>query len=103
MLQRRKVFDWNKAAQIINERGLTEASAGLCGDYGNTEGVILHERKPYMDDYTYLASTWAVPMLLIYSDKEPVVEEEIPCFIYSDETEWDAHTKWPKTALDLLL
>ena len=33
------VFDWNKAAQIIKERGATNASAGLSGDWEYTGGT----------------------------------------------------------------
>jgi len=99
-----KVFDWDKAARIIKERGLTEASAGLYGDYHNTEGQILADGKPYYDDYTYLASVWAVPMLLIYnydSDDQSYLEE-IPCYLSSENTDWDANTKWPQSAIDIL-
>ena len=67
-------------------------------------GEILVEGKPYDDDYTYLASRWAVPMLLIYNyDSDDYSDpEEIPCYLYSNETDWDAHTKWPQSAIDIL-
>lgn len=39
------VFDWDKAAQIIKERGATEASAGLESDWEWTGGDILPGRK----------------------------------------------------------
>ena len=31
------VFDWDKAARIIKQRGATSASAGLSGDWGTTQ------------------------------------------------------------------
>lgn len=96
-----KVFDWNKAAEIIKERNVRVASAGLQGDLEYTEGVILEDGIPVMDDYTYLASTWATPVLIIYHN-DLAEYEEIPCFIYGDKTEWDADTKWPQSALDIL-
>ena len=95
-----RVFDWNKAAEIIKNRGLENASAGLQGDYGNTKGIIFQNSKPCMDDYTYLASAWAVPMLLIPNDDG--TEEEIPCYIMANETDWNGITKWPQSALDIL-
>ena len=52
--------------------------------------------KPVMDDYTFLASTWAVPELDIDGD---IVE----CFRMEHEVPgWGSDTKWPKSALDIL-
>ena len=49
-----------------------------------------------MDDYTYLASTWAVPELDMDGD---IVE----CFRMGHEVPgWNSKTKWPKSALDIL-
>lgn len=57
------VFDWDKAARLIRERKPRCASAGLRSDWEYTGGTIYENGKPVMDDYTYLASTWAVPEL----------------------------------------
>ena len=64
------VFDWDKAAKLIKESGAKEASAGLAGDWEWTGGNILLNGKPYMDSYTYLASTWAEPELCLGEDGE---------------------------------
>lgn len=98
-----KVFDWDKAAQIIKEQGITEAHAGLSEDFGNTGGMILEDGKPIIDGYTYLASTWATPVLVIFNlDDLDDGLMEIPCYIMQSQTEWDAYTKWPQSALDIL-
>jgi hypothetical protein len=91
------VFDWDKAARIIKERGATSASAGLSGDWGYTGGEIFSDGKPNTEDYTYLASTWAVPELDIDGDI-------IDCFIMEGEVpeEWGKdfpEIKWPESAL----
>lgn len=89
------VFDWDKAAQIISERGAKEAHAGLKGDWKLTGGCILRDGRPVRDSYTYLSSTWATPALRIGSD-------EIECFRMKKDCEWDHGTKWPKSALSIL-
>ena len=90
------VFDWDKAARLIGERKPECASAGLRDDWEYTGGTIYEDGKPVMDDYTYLASTWAVPELDMNGD---IVE----CFRMKHEVPgWGAETKWPKSALDIL-
>ena len=90
------VFDWDKAAQLIREKRPQSASAGLAGDWEYTGGTIYEDGKPYMDSYTYLASTWATPEL-------EMDEEVVPCYRMENETpDWDAHTKWPESALAIL-
>ena len=94
------VFDWNKAARVIKERGATSASAGLSGDWGNTGGEILTDGKPNTTDYTYLASTWATPELNIDG-------ETIDCFIMEDDVPADwgdtfSDIKWPLSAIEIL-
>jgi len=92
------VFDWDKAAQIIKEKGVDSASAGLSGDWEYTGGEILIEGKPISKDdtYVYLASTWATPELKIDC-------EIIDCFKMQSETDgWDADTFWPESALKIL-
>ena len=90
-----KVFDWDKAARIIKERGLCDADAGLYEDWEWTGGTILENGDPVYDEYLYLASTWATPTLR-------TDDEDIPCFVMEHETEWDAKTRWPASALKIL-
>jgi len=92
------VFDWEKAARIIKERGAKEASAGLRGDWNWTGGDIMKNGKPVPreDTYTYLASTWAVPELEIDG-------ELIPCYKMQSKTpKWDSSTYWPDEAIKIL-
>lgn len=91
-----KVFDWDKAARILVERKPDVAFAGLKDDFEYTGGIIWLGGKPYTHDYTYLASTWAKPLLVL-------VDEEIECWCYeSDVPEWSAETKWPKSAMEIV-
>ena len=95
-----KVFDWDKAARLIKERKPKIAEAGLEGDWEYTGGVIYRNGKPVTDNdigdsYTYLASTWATPILEL--DGDPV-----ECYVMDDKRGWDEHTKWPKSALEIL-
>jgi hypothetical protein len=93
------VFDWDKAATLIKEKGVKEASAGLCGDWEWTGGPILADGKPVPreDTYTYLASTWATPELELDG------EDLIDCYKMQSETDdWDEDTYWPESALKIL-
>ena len=91
------VFDWTKAAQIIKERQPETAVAGLEDDYEYTAGVIWAYGRIVDDDYTYLASTWATPTIILNGD------EEIPCFRMESETPgWDSDTKWPDEARKII-
>lgn len=90
------VFDWDKAAQILVDRKPERALAGLTNDFEWTGGIIWKDGKPFTDDYTYLASTWAEPLLVID-------DEEIECWRYESEVpEWSAETKWPKSAINIV-
>jgi hypothetical protein len=89
------VFDWDKAARLIRERGAKDASAGLAGDWGYTGGTILADGEP-SEDYTYLASTWARPELEIDG-------EIVDCFrMESEAPSWDSGTRWPESAIKIL-
>lgn len=90
-----KVFDWDKAATILKEKNPEVAMAGLEGDFEWTGGCIWKDGKPVLDDYTYLASRWATPILI-------VDEEEIPCYLPKGSCEWTADTKWPESALKII-
>lgn len=89
------VFDWDKAARRIKESNCRNASAGLRLDWEYTGGEIYVNGEPTSKPYTYLASTWAIPEL----ELDGTLEE---CYIMESETEWDSHTKWPQSALDIL-
>jgi hypothetical protein len=90
------VFDWDKAAELIRERKPSIASAGLDGDWELTGGEIYANGRPIEDSYTYLASTWATPLLVIDG-------EEIECFRMKSQTpDWGSDTKWPPSALSIL-
>lgn len=91
------VFDWDKAATLIKERGIQNASAGLAGDWNYTGGTILRDGNPVTDDYCYLASTWATPQLCLDDD-----ETFINCHRPMDGSDWDESTKWPESALAIL-
>lgn len=89
------VFDWDEAARIIKASSAKLAEAGLSGDWEYTGGVIYNE-KPIMDEYTYLASTWAKPELMVDG-------EVIDCYkMQSLVPEWGCETKWPQSSLDIL-
>ena len=90
------VFDWDKAAEIIRATGANYAAAGLRDDWEYTGGTIFEDGKPCMDDYTFLASTWAKPELSVNG-------ENIECYRMESETPgWDSDTKWPDSALAIL-
>lgn len=90
------VFDWDKAARLIREYQPKYADAYLYSDREWTGGTIYIDNKPVFDDYTYLASTWATPML----DMDGV---DIECYKMQHEVpEWDSDTKWPASALTIL-
>jgi hypothetical protein len=91
---RRRVFDWHKAADLIRESKAQHAMAGLAGDMEYTEGCILDGGLPDRDSYTYLASTWATPVLILDDG------DEIDCWIYEGGPHgWDEMTKWPESAV----
>lgn len=93
----RKVFDWNKAAQRIKEVKPKEAYAGLEEDWEWTGGIIYRNGKIVNQDETctYLASTWAKPILIMDFDEEE-------CWIMESKTEFDEDTYWPESARKIL-
>lgn len=93
-----RVFDWDKAARVIKERGAQEAAAGLAGDWEWTGGQILQDGKPVpeAETYTFLASTWATPELQVDG-------ETMDCYRMQSETDgWGADTYWPESARKIL-
>jgi len=94
---RSRVFDWDRAAQLIKERNPECVSAGLGGDWERTGGDIYKDGKTIEKEntYTYLASTWAAPEIEIDG-------EIMDCGAWEDETLWNAKTYWPESALKIL-
>lgn len=90
-----RVFDWNKAARILRDRGARRATAGLALDMEWTAGEILTDGEPNTESDTYLSSNWATPVLVIDG-------EEIECWAFARDTGWDANTKWPESAIKIL-
>lgn len=92
----KKVFDWHRAVELIKFYDIKEAYAGLQEDWYWTGGLILYDGKPFKNDYTFLASTWATPVLV---DENDTVYR---CWCWEDECNWDQDTKWPRSALVLM-
>lgn len=89
------VFDWDKAADLINERRPQTAGAGLANDWDGTGGQIYRDGKPvpHGESYTYLASTWATPELCMDG-------EYVDCWTWAGDTPgWNADTYWPESAV----
>lgn len=99
-----KIFDWDKAAKIIKEHNIKNASAGLEGDWSWTGGIILDggEIVPREETYTFLASDWAIPILRIDDDDDGYDDDVIDCWIDQEKTAWDADTYWPESAKKIL-
>ena len=91
-----KVFDWDKAASIIKERQPEQAVAGLKEDMVYTAGVIWEHGHIVTDSYTYLASTWSTPVLVIDDC------DIIPCYLMKSETTYTSGTVWPESALAII-
>lgn len=95
--QLQKTFDWDKAAKILKERNVKDASAGLLEDWMYTSGIILEDGKP-KKEYTYLSSAWATPVLEIINEDD--AEELIECYVEGD-CKFDSDTNWPKSSRDI--
>lgn len=101
---RYKVFDWDKAANIIKDKLKNhpdlKAEAGLQGDWAFTGGVIFCDGKPTDSSYTYLGSVWATPSLILSWDE--IEQEEVECFSFGDECRFDENSKWDDDSLKIL-
>lgn len=96
--EEQNVFDWTRAAEIIKDRDIKNASAGLAEDWDMTNGQILVNGKPKGKNKSniFLGSTWATPVLVIG-------DEIIPCYrLESDTPGWNSITHWPEEALAIL-
>lgn len=91
-----KALDWDSAAKFIKTAFKAHpdlrVEAGLQNDWEYTGGVIFEDGKPTNESYTYLASNWAIPTLILEWDG--VEQEEIECYIeendrFSSGSEWD--------------
>lgn len=98
-----KAFDWDKAAEIIKARFSEHhdllAEAGLQQDWNYTGGEIFRDGKPINDSYTYLASNWAMPTLILSWDGQE--QEEIECFAETNDR-FNSETKWDNKSLEIL-
>lgn len=96
-------FDWNKAAEIIKTQLIDYpdlvAEAGLQNDWDHTSGIIFINGKPTNDSYTYLASNWAKPTLILSWDNKE--QQEIECSCEQDEKN-HSDTKWSQESLNIL-
>ena len=93
-----KVFDWDRAAELIKKCNAINAYAGLADDWEYTGGKILENGIPVPeeDTYVYLASTWATPEIEIDG-------RVFDCYKMQSETDnWDAKTYWPESAKKIL-
>lgn len=97
-----KIFDWNKAVDLLIEHKAQTAWAGLQHDLEWTAGTIFKDGKPLLepgdlDGVTDLVSLWAIPILVIDGT-------EYECYVTEDELKelgkmWTADTYWPEEAL----
>ncbi len=103
MQARIKTFDWLKAARIIRDRKVQNASAGLAGDESMTSGLIVSDGKIAREGGAYLSSTWATPVLRIHHNNDAdgeFTETMIFCWRYADEiTDSLRSHDWPDEAV----
>lgn len=100
-----KVFDWNKAAQIIMEAPAGSAEAWITGDKSATRGPIFEHGKPYMGRYkACLASRMGTPVLRL--DDEPMEcwmdLKDIPREWVYPKMDSPLEIWWPNSALRIL-
>ena len=88
-----KVFDWDKALEVILEHKVKNAQAGLSEDWEWTGGTILLDGAIPENSYTFLKSSWATPTIRISNDNG--YWKEIPCYLLATCTKYDEKTYWP--------
>lgn len=90
------IFDWMHAAELIKKLNPKTAYVGLMDDWSNTSGKIINNYRPYWGDYTFLASSWAHPVLKIS-------DALYKCYIIEElKPDCNEYTKWPKEAIEVL-
>ena len=64
-----KMFDWDKAVDIINNENISNAAIGLAEDWFHTSTKILEDGKPIQEEHmrVFAFSDWATPCLYDYS------------------------------------
>ena len=97
------VFDWDKASEIIKKHYKDHkdllVEAGLQTDWEYTGGVIFKSGEAITDSYTYLASLWATPtMILSWGGK---YQKEIECYTQK-ESRFDSGSTWDNESLAIL-
>jgi len=91
-----RVFDWDKAAQLIAAEKPERAQAGLRDDWSATGDTIYRDGEPVLDASPYLASNWDIPVLIMDG-----IDEE--CWRWEADTPgWDSDTLWPASSLAIL-
>lgn len=101
----KKVFDWDKAAEIIKERKPQDAVAGLKEDMEWTCAPIYEDGQPVCNGETYLASNWATPVLELFFKKDGETKytvETLECYVMESQTQWNAETQWPLSSVKIL-
>ena len=99
-----RVFDWHKAAEFIRDHRdeIVWVVAGLEGDMESTSGMIWDDDSIVLNEYTYLQSIWATPIMEVQYKDDAIGIQEIECWQYSEDVPWTADTKWPSSAIDIL-
>lgn len=99
-----RAFDWDKAAQLIKDAFKlhpdVKAEAGLQKDWEYTGGVIFQDGEPVTDSYTYLASAWAQPTLILSWDGEE--QQEIDCSTTDRKSRFNSGTCWDEESKAIL-
>lgn len=94
-----KVFDWQRAVQILKENKIQNAWAGMEEDWEDTFAQILEDGKPVIEGLNshnlYLVSIHATPVLT--TDSLGIIE----CYRKGDQVskEWIKESTWPEVAL----
>jgi hypothetical protein len=100
------VFDWDLAAQLILQSEVPDAQAGLEGSWPSTGGYIFRNFHPVLDrdgdNYTYLASFVARPMLVLGAANPLPCYYTIPQAAAAAGNDGPARLKWPAPALTIL-
>lgn len=90
-----KVFDWDKAIDILLEKDPILAYAGLKEDMGWTCGVIWRDGKPNIPSGSYLSSTWATPII-------EMDDISVECWSWEDECEYNSGSTWTPELIEKL-